>query len=115
MSRAMRPMGARECMRNWSEQRVRVGKNRVAKLMRAENIQSRRKRGAKAPQIAVTTTQLHLICSSRTSKQLPRTKNGSQISPTFRPKKDGCIWLPSWISSENRRLGDGRSYGERIG
>ena len=32
----------------------------------------------------------------------PRTGSGSPISPTSRPRRGGCIWRPSWISSAER-------------
>ena len=39
---------------------------------------------------------------ARDSRPRPRTGSGSPISPTSRPRRVGCTWRPSWISSAER-------------
>ena len=77
----------------------RAGKNRVARLMRAEDIRAQRKRSAKEPRIAGIITRSLQIGSTEIFRPGPLMRNGWAISPSSLQRKVGCIWQRSWISS----------------
>lgn len=72
---------------------IRVGKERVQKLMKLHGIKARSKRKYKA-----TTDSNHRMpvaqdCCSVTSPRRCRIACGAATSPTSPPTKDGCTWL----------------------